>query len=68
MIDTQGHGTMVSSSIAAVANNGIRIAGAAGRANVKIAPYRIGDQTLDNDAIYAALWMHPTGKRFGLSI
>lgn len=55
MIDTQGHGTMVSSSIAAVANNEIGIAGAAGLANVKIAPYRIGDKTLDNDAIYAAI-------------
>ncbi|WP_373484346.1 S8 family serine peptidase [Acetobacterium sp.] len=55
MIDTQGHGTMVSSSIAAVANNGIGIAGSAGLANVKIAPYRIGDATLDNNAIYAAI-------------
>lgn len=55
MIDTQGHGTMVSSCIAAIANNGIGIAGAAGLANVKIAPYRIGDKTLDNDAIYAAI-------------
>lgn len=55
MVDTQGHGTMVSSSIAAVANNGIGIAGAAGLANVKIAPYRIGDTTLDNNAIYAAI-------------
>ncbi|WP_186893284.1 S8 family peptidase [Acetobacterium malicum] len=55
LIDTQGHGTMVSSSIAAVANNGIGIAGAAGLANVKIAPYRIGDTTLDNNAIYAAI-------------
>ncbi|PKM60506.1 MAG: hypothetical protein CVU99_07810 [Firmicutes bacterium HGW-Firmicutes-4] len=55
MIDTHGHGTMVSSSIAAVANNGIGIAGAAGTANVKIAPYRIGDTTLNNDAVYAAI-------------
>lgn len=55
MIDTQGHGTMVSSSIAAIANNGIGIAGSAGMANVKIAPYRIGDKTLDNNAIYAAI-------------
>jgi len=55
MIDTQGHGTMVSSSIAAVANNGLGIAGAAGMANVKIAPYRIGDATLNNDAVYAAI-------------
>ena len=55
MIDTQGHGTMVSSTIAAVANNGIGITGAAGTANVKIAPYRIGDATLNNDAIYAAI-------------
>ncbi|AFA48130.1 S8 family peptidase [Acetobacterium woodii] len=55
MIDTAGHGTMVSSCIAAVANNGIGIAGSAGTANVKIAPYRIGDKKLDNDAIHAAL-------------
>jgi subtilisin family serine protease len=45
----------VSSSIAAVANNGIGIAGSAGTANVKIAPYRIGDKTLDNNAIHAAI-------------
>lgn len=55
MIDPQGHGTMVSSTIAAVANNGIGIAGAAGTANVKIAPYRIGDATLNNDAVNAAI-------------
>ena len=55
MVDTVGHGTMVSSCIAAVANNGIGIAGSAGMANVKIAPYRIGDKTLDNDAIHAAI-------------
>lgn len=55
MTDTIGHGTKVSSCIAATANNGIGIAGSAGTANVKIAPYRIGDKTLDNDAIYAAL-------------
>ncbi len=56
MVDTAGHGTKVSSCIAAVANNGIGIAGSAGTANVKIAPYRIGDTTLNNDAITAALY------------
>lgn len=55
MTDVAGHGTKVSSCIAATANNGIGIAGSAGTANVKIAPYRIGVQTLSNDAIYAAL-------------
>lgn len=55
MTDTQGHGTMVSSTIAAVADNGIGIAGAAGLANVKIAPYRIGDKSLNNNAITAAI-------------
>lgn len=55
MVDTAGHGTKVSSTIAAVANNGIGIAGSAGTANVKIAPYRIGDKTLDNNAIHAAI-------------
>lgn len=55
MVDSVGHGTMVSSCIAAMANNGIGIAGSAGTANVKISPYRIGDKTLNNDAIQAAI-------------
>lgn len=55
MIDTDGHGTMVSSTIAAIADNGIGIAGSAGTANVKIAPYRIADGKLDNEGIYNAI-------------
>jgi subtilisin family serine protease len=56
MIDTQGHGTMVSSCIAAIADNGIGIAGSAGTANVKIAPYRIGDgKTLNINAVHDAI-------------
>jgi subtilisin family serine protease len=55
MIDTDGHGTMVASAIAAATNNGIGIAGAAGTANVKIAPYRIGESSLDNDSVYNAI-------------
>ncbi|WKY43046.1 S8 family serine peptidase [Eubacteriaceae bacterium ES2] len=55
MTDTDGHGTMVASAVAAVANNGIGIAGAAGTANVKIAPYRVGEGSLDNDSVYNAI-------------
>ncbi|WKY46419.1 S8 family serine peptidase [Eubacteriaceae bacterium ES3] len=55
MTDTDGHGTMVASAIAALADNGIGIAGAAGTANVKIAPYRVGEASLDNDAVYEAI-------------
>lgn len=53
--DFVGHGTMISSCIAATANNEIGIAGSAGTANIKIAPYRVGNATLNNDAIYDAL-------------
>lgn len=55
MTDTDGHGTMVSSAVAAIANNGIGIAGAAGTANVKIAPYRVGEGSLDNTSVYNAI-------------
>lgn len=55
LTDTHGHGTEVSTCIAAIANNKIGIAGSAGTTNIKIAPYRIGDATFDNDAIYNAI-------------
>ncbi|WP_160316167.1 S8 family serine peptidase [Acetobacterium bakii] len=42
VIDMAGHGTMVSGCIAAVNNNGIGIAGVAGMADIRIAPYRTG--------------------------
>jgi subtilisin family serine protease len=53
IVDHQGHGTSVSGCIAAVANNGLGIAGVAGTANVKIASYCIGDYSDAN--ICAAL-------------
>jgi len=53
IIDHEGHGTSVSGCIAAVANNGLGIAGVAGTANVKIASYCIGDYSDAN--ICAAL-------------
>lgn len=43
-----GHGTAVSGCIAALANNEIGIAGVAGTANIKIAPYRTGGKTVDD--------------------
>lgn len=46
--DVVGHGTAVSGCIAALANNGIGIAGVAGTANIKIAPYRTGGKTVDD--------------------
>ncbi|WP_296561333.1 S8 family serine peptidase [uncultured Acetobacterium sp.] len=60
VIDLAGHGTAVSGTIAAVANNGIGGAGIAGLANIKIAPYRTGgaysgDTQLDVAYICAAL-------------
>lgn len=42
VIDMSGHGTMVSGCIAAVNNNGIGIAGIGGVSDIKIAPYRTG--------------------------
>lgn len=61
MIDLSGHGTLVSGCVAAVANNGIGIAGIVGAANIKIAPYRVGglsdgDKNLDVGYICAALY------------
>jgi len=60
VIDLAGHGTAVSGTIAAVANNGIGGAGISGLANIKIAPYRTGgaysgDTQLDVAYICAAL-------------
>lgn len=59
--DLAGHGTAVSGCIAATANNGIGIAGIAGTANIKIAPYRAGgtyegDTNLSIANICAALY------------
>lgn len=61
MVDLSGHGTLVSGCVAAVANNGIGIAGIAGAANIKVAPYRVGglsdgDKNLDVGYICAALY------------
>ena len=61
MVDISGHGTMVSGCVAAVANNGIGIAGIGGAANIKVAPYRVGglsdgDKNLDVGYICAALY------------
>lgn len=42
MTDTFGHGTAVSSVIAATVNNGVGMAGVAGLRNIKIVPYRAG--------------------------
>ncbi len=61
MVDLSGHGTLVSGCVAAVANNGIGIAGIAGSANIKVAPYRVGglsdgDKNLDVGYICAALY------------
>jgi subtilisin family serine protease len=61
MVDLSGHGTLVSGCVAAVANNGIGIAGITGTANIKVAPYRVGggfdgDKNLDVGYICAALY------------
>jgi subtilisin family serine protease len=61
MKDIAGHGTKVSGVIAATANNSIGIAGIAGTANIKIAPYRVGgtfegDTNLSKASICAALY------------
>lgn len=53
--DQDGHGTLVSGFIAAVADNGIGLSGVAGTANVKIAPYRVGTKGLSVANICAAL-------------
>ena len=60
-IDKSGHGTMVCGCISAVANNSIGIAGIAGNANIKVAPYRVGgvsdgDTNLDVGYVCAALY------------
>lgn len=51
----EGHGTMVSGCIVATANNGIGIAGVAGTANIKVAPFCIGDGDFSDATIVAAL-------------
>ena len=61
MVDLSGHGTLVSGCVAAVANNGIGMAGITGTANIKVAPYRVGglsdgDKNLDVGYICAALY------------
>lgn len=48
-IDAVGHGTAISGCIAAIANNQIGIAGVAGNADIKIAPYRIGGANADDN-------------------
>lgn len=55
MTDVIGHGTWVSGCITATANNQIGIAGVAGLANVKIAPYRVGNDHFDLANICAAI-------------
>ncbi len=49
--DVSGHGTNVSGCISAIANNGIGMAGVAGAANIKIAPYRIGGFSEDDPSL-----------------
>jgi hypothetical protein len=61
MVDLSGHGTLVAGCVAAVTNNGIGVAGIAGAANIKVAPYRVGglydgDKNLDVGYICAALY------------
>ncbi|WKY46955.1 S8 family serine peptidase [Eubacteriaceae bacterium ES3] len=51
----EGHGTAVSGFVVATANNGIGTAGVAGTANVKVAPFCIGDGSYSNATIAAAL-------------
>ncbi|WKY43541.1 S8 family serine peptidase [Eubacteriaceae bacterium ES2] len=51
----EGHGTMVSGCIVATANNGIGIAGVAGTANIKVAPFCIGDGDFSDATIVTAL-------------
>lgn len=58
--DVAGHGTSVAGVIAATADNNKGIAGVAGTANIKIAPYRVGgthagDTALTTKHIIAAL-------------
>ncbi len=52
--DDQGHGTFVSGIIAANANNGKGIAGAAGNANVKILPVKVMNKSGVGDAFNIA--------------
>jgi len=61
MVDLSGHGTLVAGCVAAVANNGIGMAGIVGASNIKVAPYRVGglsdgDKNLDVGYICAALF------------
>jgi len=58
--DLSGHGTEVSGTIAATANNGIGIAGITGTTNVSIVPYRCGgaysgDKNLSASYVVAAM-------------
>ena len=46
--DELGHGTAVSGCIAAITNNELGMAGVAGTANIKIAPYRVGGESEDD--------------------
>jgi len=60
-VDKSGHGTMVCGCISAIANNSVGIAGIAGNANIKVAPYRVGgvsdgDTNLDVGYVCAALY------------
>ncbi|MBK5245266.1 MAG: S8 family serine peptidase [Eubacteriaceae bacterium] len=54
VVDVSGHGTMVSGCIAAVANNGIGIAGVGGNLDIKIAPYRTGGESLNDTSLYTS--------------
>lgn len=61
MVDLSGHGTLVAGCVAAVADNGIGMAGIVGASNIKVAPYRVGglsdgDKNLDVGYICAALF------------
>lgn len=54
MKDMIGHGTAVSGLIAAVANNGIGIAGIAGNAAVKVVAYRAGGRSAGENMLNGA--------------
>ncbi|RNB89841.1 peptidase S8 [Brevibacillus fluminis] len=52
--DDDGHGTHVSGTIAAVANNGIGVTGVAGSANVRILPIKVLDDNGEGTALQIA--------------
>lgn len=54
VLDLMGHGTTVSGCIAATSNNGVGVAGIAGTANIKVAPYRVGGSTADDRYLYTS--------------